>query len=317
MTTGVPRLAPRVDGAEPSIELHVLSTRRPLVHLAAAFPARSRLADRFELAPTPEGAAGVVAFRTTRVDAAYLDRAGPDLRIVVSFGAGYDNIDIDAARERNVRVATIPDITTGTVAEHTLGLMIDVMRQISRGDRLIRGRDPRAFEPGVLLGRGLFGATVGIVGGNGRIGSEVARLVTACGAKVTLVGRGELDRAVGTVDVLSLHCPLNDATRHLVNERVLNRMGRGSYLVNVARGAVVDEAALVTALEEGMIAGAALDVFEYEPNVTKALLQLDNVVLTPHLGAATYEARLAKASFACSILEQALLDGRIPASCVC
>lgn len=312
------RIRPRRRGAEPAAARPgTPQPRRPRVYLASAFPAVERLAASFEVSPSPDEVEAIIAFRTTTVDAALMDRAGGRLRIIANFGVGHDNIDLAAARVRGIIVTTTPDFTTADVASLALGLIIDAMRLISLGDRLIRSGDLSAFEPGLLLGRSVVGAAVGIVGGRGRIGGELARLLEACGANVTIAGRGELDTLVGNVDVLALTCPLTSSTRHLIDRTVLDSLGRETVIVNVARGAVIDEAALVHALERGAIAGAALDVYEYEPHVSKRLLALDNVVLTPHLGAATLESRAAKADAVCDELGAVLIHTREPANRVC
>jgi len=287
------------------------------VYLAGTFPALERLAASFEISPSPQNVEAIIAFRTTTVDAAMMDRAGRALRMVANFGVGHENIDLAAAQTRGIIVTTTADLTTADVAILALGLIIDALRLISLGDRRIRSGDSSVFEPGLLLGRSLKGATVGIVGGRGHVGSELARLLEACGASVVIAGRGELNRLIGRVDVLALTCPLTSSTRHLIDREVLERLGCGTMIVNVARGAVIDEAALVDALEDGAIAGAALDVYEYEPHVSKRLIELDNVVLTPHLGAATLESRAVKAEAVCDELEAVLIDTREPANRVC
>ncbi len=181
---------------------------------------------------------------------------------------------------------------------------------MAEGDRLVRRRDPWRLDPTFMLGRGLRGLRLGVVG-MGRIGREVARLAEAHGMEVVPVGRGELDR-LAEVDVVTLHVPLRPETRHLVDAAVLARLRPGAVLVNTSRGPVVDEAALVAALEEGRLAGAALDVFEHEPDVHPGLLGREDVVLTPHLGSATEEAREAMGMLCVEALRDVLLEGRLP-----
>jgi glyoxylate reductase len=286
---------------------------KPRVHVAARVPAAvaAALEEHFELVPEPDGVAGLVAIPSVRVDDALLDRAGPELRIVANYAVGVDNVDLVAARERGVVVTNTPDVLTRATAEHTLALLLALVRRVAEGDRLLRRRQPWRLEPTFMLGRGLAGRTLGIVGA-GRIGREVARLAEALGMQTSAAGRDDaLDEVLGA-DVVSLHVPLTEATRHLINERTLGRMQPAAVLVNTSRGPVVDEDALVQALRAGTIAGAALDVFEDEPTVHPGLVELDNVVLTPHLGSATHEAREAMGMLCVDALRAVLLEGRRP-----
>ena len=282
------------------------------VHVTRRLLARveDELAASFELVPGPEGADGLLVNPGDRVDAAFLDGAGPSLRVVATFGVGYDNIDVGAATERGVVVANTPDVLTEATAEMTIALLLALLRRVAEGDRLVRRRDPWRLDPTFMLGRGLRGLRLGIVG-VGRIGREVARLAEAHGMEVVPVGRGELDRLT-EVDVVTLHVPLRSETRHLVDAAVLARLRPGAVLVNTSRGPVVDEDALVAALEEGRLAGAALDVHEHEPEVHPRLLGREDVVLTPHLGSATHEAREAMGMLCVDALRAVLLEDRLP-----
>jgi glyoxylate reductase len=282
------------------------------IYVTRRLPARveDELASSFELAPEPDGVDGLLVNPGDPVDAALLDRAGPSLRVVANFGVGYDNVDLAAATARGVVVANTPDVLTEATAEHTIALLLALLRRVPEGDRLVRRRDPWRLDPTFMLGRGLRGLRLGVVG-MGRIGREVARLAEAHGMEVVPVGRGELDR-LADVDVVTLHVPLRPETRHLVDAAVLARLRPEAVLVNTSRGPVVDEAALVAALEEGRLAGAALDVFEHEPDVHPGLLGRDDVVLTPHLGSATQEAREAMGMLCVEALRDVLLGGRIP-----
>ena len=257
----------------------------------------------FDVRPELEGADGAVTMPTDRVDADFFDRAGPQLRIVAQHAVGLDNVDLAEAERRGVTVSNTPGVLTRATAELTIALMLDLLRRISEGDRLIRRREPWRLQPTFMLGTGLEGKTLGVVG-MGRIGSEVARLAEAHGMWIRPM-RGL--HGVDEVDVLTLHCPLNEETRHLVDRAGLERMKPTAVLVNTARGPVVDEAALADALRRGVIAGAALDVFEREPEVEQALLELENVVLCPHLGSATVEAREAMGRLCLEALRRALL----------
>ncbi len=260
----------------------------------------------------PRGADGIVTTPLDPVDGPFLDSVGPQLRIVAQYAVGLDNLDLEAARARGVVVTSTPDVLTEATAELTIGLLLALVRRIAEGDRLLRARGPWLWGPTFMLGIGLGGKALGIVG-MGRIGRAVARLAEAHGMEVRdargLAGLEELD-------VLSLHCPLTPETHHLIDERALVRMRPSAVLVNTARGAIVDEAALVRALRDGTIAGAALDVYEHEPDVPGELLALDNVVVAPHLGSATVEARVAMGMLCVEALRAVLLEGRVPANAV-
>jgi glyoxylate reductase len=294
-----------------------MRSMQPRVHVVAAVPetVRAELERSFELVDAVEGAAGLVAIPSVRVDGALLDRAGPGLKIVANYAVGLDNVDLDAARERGIVVTNTPDVLTRATAEHALALLLALVRRVAEGDRFLRRGEAWRIEPTFMLGRGLEGRTLGIVGA-GRIGSELARLATALGMRVVTAGRGDPLDAVLAADAVSLHCPLTHETRHLIREETLRRMKPDAVLVNTSRGAVVDEAALVRALRDGTIAGAALDVFEDEPAVHPGLLELENVVLTPHIGSATSEAREAMGMLCVEALRAVLLDGRRPPNAV-
>ena len=258
----------------------------------------------------PDGVEGLLVNPGDPVGAALFDQAGPSLRVVANFGVGYDNVDVAAATERGVVVANTPDVLTEATAELTIALLLALLRRVAEGDRLVRRRDPWRLEPDFMLGRGLRGLRLGVVG-FGRIGREVARLAEAHGMEVVPIGRGELDR-LADVDAVTLHVPLRPETRHLVDADALARLPRGAVLVNTSRGPVVDESALVAALADGRLGGAALDVFEHEPEVHPGLLDRDDVVLTPHLGSATHEAREAMGMLCVDALRAVLLEGRLP-----
>ena len=274
------------------------------------------LAESFELVTALGGADGVVVTPAVAVDDAFLDEAGPQLRIVANYAVGLDNVDLDATRARGVVVSNTPGVLTNATAEHAIALVLSLLRRIGEGDRSLRRRDAWEWGPDFMVGESLEGKEVLVVG-PGRIGRRVAELVVAHGARPTFAGRDDdvLD-LVSRVDVVTLHCPLTPETRHLVNAAVLDAMKPTSVLVNTARGAVVDESALVTALEQGSIAGAALDVFEHEPAVSGELLAMENVVLTPHVASATRETRLAMGMLVVSALRAVLLEARTPPNAV-
>jgi glyoxylate reductase len=293
----------------------------PAVHATRRLPERveAALAAAFAPAPAPAGADGLVTVPTDSVDAAFLEAAGPQLRIVAQFGAGYDNVDVAAAAEREIVVTNTPDVLTGAVAELTIGLVLSLLRRIPEGDRLIRGRASWELAPTSMLGRGLAGRTLGVVG-YGSIGREVARLGEAHGMRVLFTRRSgggvPLERLLAEADVVTLHTPLSAETRHLIGAEELALMRPTAVLVNTSRGPVVDEQALVAALRDGWIAGAALDVFEREPEVPAELLGMENVVLTPHVGSATDEAREAMGMLCVEALRAVLLEDRLPENAV-
>jgi glyoxylate reductase len=290
----------------------------PRVHLSERVPAEieQELETDFELVGSPVGADGIVTMLTVTVDDDYLEAAGPQLRIVANYAVGVNNIDLDATRRRNVVVSNTPDVLTGATAEIALTLMLSLLRRVTEGDRFVRRREQWQFSLEFMLGERLAGKTVLIVG-SGRIGRETARLVEAFDAVPVLAGReDDLDELLGQADIVSLHVPLTAETRHLIDARRLRLMRKSAVLINTARGPVVDEAALADALRDGSIAGAGLDVYEREPEVTEALLELENVVLAPHLGSATRDTRLAMGMLCVVALRAVLLEGRTPANVV-
>jgi glyoxylate reductase len=296
----------------------MMRSMAPRVHLSEHVPVEVEQALRadFDLVGSPSEAEGVVAMLTVTVDDAYLEAAGPQLRIVANYGVGVNNVDLDAARRRGIVVSNTPDVLTGATAEIALTLMLSLLRRVTEGDRFVRRGEPWRFSLEFMLGESLAGKTVLIVG-SGRIGSETARLVGALGAVPVVAGRdSDLDNLLGHADIVSLHVPLTGETRHLIDARRLRLMKPSAVLINTARGPVVDEAALADALRDGTIAGAGLDVYEREPEVTEALLGLENVVLSPHLGSATRETRVAMGMLCVDALRAVLLEGRSPANAV-
>ncbi len=265
------------------------------------------------------GASAVVGMLHDRLDGALADAAGPGLKVVANVAVGYDNVDVPALAERGIVVTNTPGVLTDATADLAFGLLLAVTRRLGEGERLLRSRTPWSFHLGFLLGSGLQGKTLGIVG-FGQIGRAMARRAAAFGMSIVYSGRSKQDTDAEFVpfeellarsDVVSLHCPLTPETRHLIDAGALRAMKPGAYLVNTTRGPVVDEAALADALEAGEIAGAALDVFEKEPEVEPRLLDRDDVVLSPHLGSATVETRTAMAVLAARNVA-AVLAGRPP-----
>ncbi|MEN4396221.1 2-hydroxyacid dehydrogenase [Mycolicibacterium senegalense] len=263
--------------------------------------------------------AAVVTSGRTGVDAELMS-ALPNLGAVVNFGVGYDTTDIDAAAARNVMVSNTPDVLSDCVADTAVGLLIDTMRQFSAADRYLRaGR--WISEGNYPLAHKVSGARVGIIG-LGRIGQAIATRLVAFGCSISYHNRREVAETpytyVGSavelarqVDVLVIAASGGSGTRHLVDRDVLDALGPDGYLVNIARGSVVDEAALVDALTDGRLAGAGLDVFTDEPNVPEALLTSDNVVLLPHVGSGTVETRAAMEALTLANLDKFLESGEL------
>ena len=258
------------------------------------------------------GADAVVVTLSQRVDEAFLDAAGPQLKLVANVAVGYDNVDVAAAERRGVVVTNTPGVLTDATADIAFALVLMTTRRLGEAEREVRTGRPWTWGIFHLIGVSVQGRTIGIIG-PGAIGLATARRARAFGMDVLLSGRSapdpdavaelgarvvDLDTLLAESDVVSVHAPLGPQTRHLVDADALARMKPTAYLVNTARGPVVDEAALVAALEAGTIAGAGLDVYEDEPHVHPGLLARDDVVLLPHVGSATIETRTAMADLA-------------------
>jgi glyoxylate reductase len=257
---------------------------------------------------------GLIAVLTDKVDADVMD-AGAALKIVSNIAVGYDNIDVPSAHARGIIVTNTPDVLTEAVAELTWALILGIARRVAEGDRLIRADGWKGFALDFMLGIELRGKQLGIIGA-GRIGRAVAAKAPAFGMTVATTSRGKapgmsFDELLVSSDVISIHAPLTPETRHLINRRALARMKRSALLINTSRGPLIDEEALAWALGERLIAGAALDVYEREPEVHPNLKKCENVLLVPHLGSATRETRTAMAELAVrNVL--AVFDGRDP-----
>ncbi len=231
------------------------------------------------------------------IDDELLD-AGPGIRVIANVAAGYNNMDPDHLSERGVWGCNTPDAFYESTADFTLAMILAALRMLALGDRYVRAGQWKRFEPGVWDGLLLRDRVLGIVG-YGRTGVAVAERARAFGMRILYTRRSvcndpeyrSLEDLLGEADIVSLHTPLTGETQHLLNAERLRSMKRGAWLINMARGPVVDEGALVQALQSGHLAGAALDVFEREPLVHPALLSMDNVVLAPHVGGGTQEAR--------------------------
>jgi glyoxylate reductase len=272
-----------------------------------------------ELRKRIAGTDALVCVSTDRIDAPAIDAAS-HLKVIANVAVGYDNIDVAHARARGIVVTNTPDVLTESVADFTWALILSITRRLAEGERLLRRGEWKGWALDLLLGTELRGKQLGLVG-LGRIGAAVAARAPAFGMKVAYMSRREitlpgaesmsLDRLLLTSDIVSLHVPLTPETRHMIDRRALTRMKRSAYLINTARGPVVDEEALAWALQQHLLAGAALDVYEREPDVHTDLLRLENVLLVPHLASGTTETRTAMADLAAENV-LAVLAGRPP-----
>ena len=270
---------------------------------------RARIADKDAL----------ISLLTDAVDRSVVD-AAPNLKVIANVAVGFNNIDVPYALSRGVVVTHTPDVLTESVADFTWALILAITRRLAEGERVVRRGAWKGWALDFMLGTELRGKQLGLVG-VGRIGRAVAARASAFGMRVaftevfeTTVDGAEamsFDRLLTTSDVVSLHVPLTPETRHLIDKRTLARMKRSAFLINTARGPVVDEQALAWALQQHLIAGAALDVFENEPAVHPDLLTLENVLLVPHLASGTTETRTAMAELAADNV-LAVLQGRPP-----
>ena len=295
-----------VTGNLPSIILDRLRQACDTVHHP-----EDRPMPRAEMLRAVAGKDGLLSMITDQIDAAVFD-AAPNLRMVANMGVGFNNIDVSEATRRSVLVSNTPGILTDATADLAFALILAVARRLVEGDNIVREGRFQFWAPFNFLGAEVSSKTIGIIG-MGRIGQAVAR--RACGFSMPILyhSRRRLDSAaerelgaeftdlttlLGRSDFVSLHVPLTVETRHLIDEKALKAMKPGAFLINTSRGAVVDEKALLTALQEKRVAGAGLDVYEEEPALTPGLAQLDQVVLLPHIGSATVETRHRMAAMA-------------------
>lgn len=292
--------------------------------------AKDRAATKEEIIAGVKGCEALLSILTDKIDAEIMDAGLPTLKIIANYAVGFDNIDLPAAKERNLMVTNTPGVLTNTVAEHTFSLILSIAHRISESDRFSRAGKYTAWGPQLLLGSDVMGKTLGIIG-LGRIGSQVAHFaVKGFGMKVVYTDRAQnadFEKEFGAKfvatpeellpvsDFVSIHVPLLDSTRHLMDEKRLKMMKPSAYLINTSRGPIVDEKALAKALKEGWIQGAAIDVYEFEPKITPELLVLDNIILTPHTASATKETRDAMAVLAAQNIIDAL-EGRMPANLI-
>lgn len=281
---------------------------------------------RDELKESVKGVDAILALLTEKIDAEILEAAGPQLKIVANYAVGFDNLKIDDFKAKNIYASNTPDVLTNTVAEHAFGLMLTIAQRIVEADKFLRAGKYHGWEPMMMLGNDLYKKTLGVLG-LGRIGSRVAHHGVK-GFDMDVIyydvkRNEEFEKEYGArfmatpeellkeADFVSVHVPLLPTTKHLIDADRLKMMKPTAYLVNTSRGPVIDEAALVDALKNKVIKGAALDVFENEPNLAPGLADLDNVVITPHIASATVETRAAMSEVAAKNIIAAL-EGQVP-----
>jgi len=245
---------------------------------------------------------------TDEIDAELIASAGERLQLIANYGAGVNHIALQAARAKDIIVTNTPGVLTEDTADMTMALILSVPRRLAEGDKLVRSGQWTGWSPSSMLGHRIGGKALGIVG-MGRIGQAVAMRARAFGlsihyhnrhrvpavleAQLAATWHEDLDEMLARIDILTIHTPLNAESRNLIDRRRIGLLGSHVYLINASRGGIVDEEALVEALEAGRLAGAGLDVWKFEPEIDPRLLALPNVVLTPHMGSATFEGRIA------------------------
>lgn len=282
-----------------------------------------------ELIEMGKGSDAILSLLTDKIDGEVMDALGPELKIISNYAVGFDNINITDATKRGIVVANTPcDEVNEAVAEHTWALISGLVRRVVEADEATRRGAYKGWEPDIFLGMSLVGKTLGIVG-LGRIGTMVARRAKGYGMEITYNKRTrdksceekmgvrycDLESLLKEADIISLHVPLTEETRHMINANTLAKMKKGSYLINTARGQVVDEHELVDALRSGHLAGAALDVFDNEPNINPELIGMANVITTPHIASATKEAREEMGKLAVSAILNTF-EGKTPSNIV-
>jgi len=273
------------------------------------------------------GKDALICLLTDPIDKEVID-ASPSLKIIANYAVGYDNIDVEYATKKGIVVTNTPGVLTETVADLTWALILSIARRICEGDEFMRQGKFKGWAPLLMLGGDIYGKTLGIIGA-GRIGRAVARRAKGFNMNVIYYSRhrneeiereanakyADLDELLAKSDFVSLHVPLTEETYHMIGWKELNKMKRTAYLINTARGKCIDEDALYRALKKGVIAGAALDVFENEPSVHEGLKELKNVILTPHIGSASLETRTRMAEIVARNVI-AVLDGKRAPNCV-
>ncbi|MCX7845410.1 MAG: glyoxylate reductase [Dictyoglomaceae bacterium] len=276
-----------------------------------------------------QGVDGILSLLTDNIDKEVMDSAGPQLKVISNYAVGFNNIDVKEATRRGIMVTNTPGVLTETTADFAWTLMMAIARRVVEADKFVREGKFRGWEPLLLLGTDIYGATLGIIG-FGRIGQAMAKRAKGFDMKILYydvqrvakeiedkfgVEYKPLKELLQESDFVSIHVPLTEETYHLIGEEELKLMKKEAYLINTARGPIVDEKALCKALKENWIRGAALDVFEREPEVEPDLLKLDNVVLAPHIASASFETRTKMAIMAGENLVKAL-KGEVPPNLV-
>ncbi|MFN5644350.1 MAG: 2-hydroxyacid dehydrogenase [Sphingomonadales bacterium] len=270
------------------------------------FNAEDRPLSADEIAALMQDADVLVPTVTDRIDVALIERAPPSLRLFANFGAGVNHIDLAAAKAKGILVTNTPGVFTEDTADLTMALILNVPRRLGEGHRLMRSGEWQGWTPTGMLGHRIGGKTLGIIG-FGRIGEAVAvrarafgmnilynkrhRLPASVEEELGIAFEPDLDRLVARADIVTLHCPLTAETNRIMNRQRIDLMKRDGYLINSSRGELVDDDALIEALQRGRIAGAGLDVYNHEPAIDPRFLSIPNAVLLPHLGSATYEGR--------------------------
>ena len=284
--------------------------------------------ERADLLEAASGAEGVLSTVTEKIDGTFMDAAGEGLKVIANMAVGYDNVDVEAAKARGVVVTNTPGVLDETTADVAFMLLLAAARRLGESERVLRAGRWEWWGPKLFMGPDVWGKKLGIVG-LGRIGQAVARRARGFDMEILYYNRSrreeaeeelgasylELDELLETADFITLHTPLTDETRHLIDAPELERMKPEAVLVNTSRGPVVDEAALADALAEGRIFAAGLDVYEEEPKVHPKLLELENVVLAPHIGSGSIETRVKMAVLAAENLA-AVLRGEQPKTLV-
>ena len=286
---------------------------------------KNQAISRSQLDKAAQWADALLTLLTEKIDQKFLKKH-QHLKVIANYAVGFDNIDLAAATENNTVITNTPGVLTDAVAEHTVALMLAIARRITEADRFAKAHKYKVWQPMLFMGSQLRGKTLGIVG-SGRIGSDVAqKAYHAFGMKIlytdthrndaleiaTNAKKTRLATLCKRADFISLHVPLCNTTHHLIGRKELQLMKKTAYLINTARGPVIDEKALLKALQNKQIAGAALDVFEFEPKITKGLEKQQNIILTPHIASATVEAREQMARIAAKNISAALKGKRAP-----
>jgi glyoxylate reductase len=296
-----------VTGKIPEVALEKLKKSHEVISWGEETPI-----PRAEMLKRVSGANVIVSLLTEKIDEEVLNTAGKELQAVCNVAVGYNNIDVAACKSKNVLVTNTPGVLTDATADIAMALILMTTRRLSEGERVIRSQEPWAWGMFYMLGSSIQNQTLGILG-MGQIGIATALRAKSFGMKIIYTRRNRLDEKIEKElsaqyvsldellqqsDIVSLHCPYSTETHHLISDAQLSKMKKSSYLINTARGPIVNEEALANALINKTIAGAGLDVYENEPKVNEKLLKLDNVVLLPHLGSATVETRTAMATTA-------------------